>query len=106
MAALGLLTQLAPGQYMVNEPTFPRPATFAYLLALFWETHFPNTVSVQLSAVSEGLCPLLLTGSGVLKQALGELQALHLARVQQRTFPYQVEKLWTSTEALLPKVYE
>ncbi|MEI6395568.1 MAG: hypothetical protein WCT12_31240, partial [Verrucomicrobiota bacterium] len=103
---LGLLTQLAPGEYMVNEPTFPRTATFAYLLALCWETHFPNTITAPLSAVSEGLCPLLLTGSGVLKQALDELQALGLVRVQQRTFPYQVETLWSSVPGLLQKVYE
>jgi hypothetical protein len=106
MGGLGILTQQVQSTYLVNEPPFPRPNTFAYLLAAFWDTEFPNTVSTHLSAVTDGLTPILLTGSAVIKEALGELQSLSLVRVQQRTFPYQVEKLWSSTEAVLQKVYD
>lgn len=106
MGSLGILTQQAQGTYLVNEPLFPNLNTFAYLLATFWDAQFQSTVSTHLSAVTDGLTPIFLTGSAVLKQALGELQGHNLVRVQQRTFPYQVEKLWSSTEALLQKVYE
>jgi hypothetical protein len=106
MGSLGILTQRAPGIYFVNEPPFPSPPAFAYLLANFWDSELSNTVSSHLSAVTDAMSPLLLTGSAVLKEALSELQTLHLVRVQQRTFPYQIEKLWSSTEALLLKVYE
>lgn len=106
MGSLGILNKQAKGTYIVNEPQFPSLNTFAYVLADFWDAQFQSTVSTHLSAVTEGLTPIFLMGSAVLKQALGELQGHNLVRVQQRTSPYQVEKLWSSTDAILQKVYE
>ncbi len=106
MGGLGILAQQAQGTYLVNEPTFPSHSTFAYLLARYWDAQFPNAVSAHLSSVTDGLTPIFLTGSAVIKQALSELQSFNLVRVQQRSFPYQVEKLWSSAEDLLQKVYD
>ena len=106
MGGLGVLTQTSQGVYMVMEPHFPHTYTFAYLLALFWESSLHKTVSAHLSIITEALAPIFLASSSVVKQTLADLQALHCLRVQQRTFPYQVEKLWISADDLLPKVYE
>ena len=106
MGSLGILTQCSPGVYMVNEPHFPHSNTFAFILADYWQSCLPNTVSTHLSTITDILAPILMAGSSVVKQALGDLQALHYVRVQQRTFPYQVEKLWSSPDAFLRKVYE
>jgi hypothetical protein len=106
LGSLGILRQITSGQYFVSEPHFPPLGAFAYILADFWEANLSETVTAHFSTVTQQLCPILLTSSSVAKNALGELQGQGLARVQQRTAPYQIEKLWTSKAEVLRKLYD
>jgi len=97
---LSLLQATGSNTYQVLDPALPAPATFACLLADYWESVWPGRPDVLLSDLTAGPLAKLLLAEGRLGPLLREVEKLGLVRVQRRVPPYQVFRLWDNPAAV------
>jgi hypothetical protein len=96
LANIGLLQATATNTYQVQDPVLPTAATFACLLADYWEHNHSGRADVLLSELTAGPLARLLLAEGRLGPLLSQVEKLGLVRVQRRVPPYQVFRLWDS----------
>jgi Protein of unknown function (DUF4007) len=96
LGVLKLLQATATNTYQVQDPVLPTTATFACLLADYWEHNHSGRADVLLSELTAGPLARLLLAEGRLGPLLSQVEKLGLVRVQRRVPPYQVFRLWDS----------
>jgi hypothetical protein len=108
LADLGILSIDSNREYVVREPVAPSLGVISYAVADYWDGTLAGRQSVNLECLTghNGLAGLLMMHSGDMNEALKEMQSQGLIELQRRVPPYQVYRLWKSTEELLDRVYE
>lgn len=97
------------GLYWVKEPDPPPLWAFAYALADYWESVWPEQPGINLAKLLEpgSFASIFLISSSQLEKMLEELRreggVLDLYRDVP---PYQVTRLWSDKAAFLERLYE
>lgn len=106
LSALGLLEKVGQ-RYRMLEPEPPPLWVLAYTLADYWEHHWSDRLTVNLSDLGRpgGWASLFWMNQGAMGRQLSLLKqegVIDLHRVAQ---PYQVVKLWADKVQFLEKIY-
>jgi hypothetical protein len=109
LGALGLISGSRNDGFSCNfDHSLPAPAPFCYMLASWWEIHFPGQLTLDLSLVesSSELIELLRISQEQLRDLLHQAAEEHYFDLFMSAPPFQIARTWGSEEELLGRIYE
>lgn len=108
LGSLGMLETQEDNRYRVLDPEPPSAWAFGIALLDYWNAHFGDRLTINLSDLltSGGLGDLFLIGSRRVDGYLSQLQEEGYVEVYRVAHPYQVVLLKQDPEPLLQKLYE
>lgn len=104
---LRLLEEIKDNHYCVLEPDIPPTWAVAAAVLDYWQAHFPNQVTVNLSSLTteSGLASLFMISRSRLDMILGEMREAGIVELFRVAPPYQVALLESDREIIFQRMY-
>jgi hypothetical protein len=108
LGKLGILKEETKDSYRVLTPSSPPLWALAYALMDYWNAHYGQRLTINLSDLSteRGFASPFLLGEEQLLKALNELQTEGIVELYRVAQPYQVVLLQTNPAYALQRMYQ
>jgi len=104
---LGILDEIGRNHYRVQETDVPPIWAVAAAILDYWQAHFPDQVTVNLSSLTteSGLASLFMISRSRLELILSEMREAGIVELFRVAPPYQVALLNGDPEPVLERMY-
>lgn len=105
---LGILEEIEKNCYQVQETEIPPTWAVAAAILDYWQAHFPNQVTINLTSLTtdSGLASLFMISRSRLDMILSEMREAGIVELFRVAPPYQVALLNGDPEPIFERMYQ